>query len=227
MFKFFYISFFSFLLFPFFSDGIIISEIQIEGESVNECYIKLYNPLQRNIDVSGYNLRKKTSTGTDGSVRVFPAESIIKADGYFLWASSREGDFPSKVGADVSSTQYLSSNNSIALFDDNGLLIDAVAWGDGENQYFKGKPLENPKKGQIIKRVKDSGSYIRTGDNSLDFYTYPPLALPLKVDGERIDDKKEKKISGIFLLSLFPSLFFGLLIIYLKRKWQDTVTTKT
>ncbi len=226
MLKFFYICFFSFLFFPFFTIGIIISEVQIEGESVDECYIRLYNPSERDIDISGYNLRKKTSTGTDNSVRVFPADSTIKTNDYFLWASSREDNFPSKMNADVFSTQYLSSNNSIALFDSNGSLIDAVAWGDGENQYLKGRPLENPKEGQIIKRIKEGGSYVLSGDNSLDFHAYPPLILPLEIEREKIKSNEEG-IAGIFLLSLLPSLFFGFLIIYLKRKWQDTVTSKT
>ncbi len=215
-----------FILFfvPAFVDGLIITEVQVEGEKADECYIKIHNSLDDDIDISGYNLRKKTSTGTDSSVRVFPEGSIIESRNYFIWASSRDKNFPEKVEADVFSTQYLSYNNSVALFNKERDLIDAVAWGDGDNQYFLGRPLENPEKGQVIKRLKTNGNYSIKKDNSVDFSLYPPPSSPLQIE-DFYTEKEESDSKNYFFTSFFLSLVMATIILLLK-KWQDTATQK-
>ncbi len=216
--------FFILLLTPLFVDGLVITEIQVEGEKADECYIKIYNPANTDTDISGYNLRKKTSTGTDSSVRVFPEGSVIKGNGYFVWASSRDKSFPEKVEADVSSTQYLSRNNSVALFNSERKLIDAVAWGEGENQYSLGDSVENPGEGQVIKRIEVNGSYSAKEDNSTDFSLYPPPLSPLQIE-DFYTEKEESKSRNYFFISLSLSLVMATIILLLKR-WQDTVTQK-
>ncbi len=213
-----YFLFFFFLifLFPLPVSSLIITEVQIEGDKADECYVKIYNSSEKKINVSGYNLRKKTSTGRDSSVRVFPEGNFVDSKDYFIWASSRDKSFPEKIEADISSTQYLSYNNSIALFNAEGSLLDALAWGDGENPYTKTNPLENPEKGQIIKREKENGSYSRKNDNSSDFYFYPPPSSPLKIESFNTYKKEEKKTNH-FLFSLILSITLASLVLLLKR----------
>ncbi len=205
-----------FLFFPFTVNGLIITHVQIEGESVDECYIKIYNSSEKSIDISGFGLRKKTSTGNDSSVRLFPSGSVIEGSSYFIWASSRKSSFPEKVEADVFSTQCLSHNNSVALFNNSRELIDALAWGSGENQYLFGSPIGNPSKGQIIKRKKENDSYVLNNDNSLDFFLYPPPSSPLIVK-ETISDKKEKELPHPFLISIFSSIILASIILFIKK----------
>ncbi len=217
------------ILFPLFADAIIITKVQIEGERSDDCYIKLYNPHDEKRALEGYNIRKKTSTGTESSVRVIPSDKIIEKNGYLVWASSRNKDFPGKVNADIVSTQYLSRNNSITVLDNEGRVLDSLGWGDGKDQYKKGEvfPL-NPEKGQVIKRKEINGEYQNTGSNADDFYLYPPPTSPLKIK-EVYTEEEEPEEKSAFLVAISSSVFLGLLILFLKKieKWQGTVTSKT
>ena len=111
---------------------IILSEIQISGESEQDDFIELYNSGNSSIDISGFQLRRKTSSGTESSVRVFEKDSTIPAKGYFLWANS-DGIF--SLLADTKSKSSPAKDNSIALYTKSGtsgVLIDSLAWGNGK-----------------------------------------------------------------------------------------------
>ena len=74
------------------------------------------------------------------------------------------------VGADVSSAETLSANNSVALFDASGTIVDAVAWGTGMNQYVEGAAYPaNPTAGQILTRIFQNGMIVDTDNNVTDF----------------------------------------------------------
>jgi hypothetical protein len=115
-------------------------------------------------------LRKKTQSGTESSIKVFPDGSMIAPGGYFVWANSANG-FASNIGANVSSTQILSSDNSVALFDPEGILIDAVAWGSGHvTPYIEGSAYpENPGPVQKLSRKLEAGNARDMGNNAQDF----------------------------------------------------------
>lgn len=210
---------------PFLTDALIITEVQIEGEKTTECYIKIYNPSESDIDISSYNLRKKTSSGNDTSLRLFPKDSVIKSKDYFIWASSKENSFPGKVDANVFSVQTLSYNNSIALFDDSRNLIDALSWGEGENQYTLESAIVNPVKGQIIQRKKENNLYSVKNNNSLDFSLHPPSLSPLQIKDFSTEKEEEVKINPLFI-SFFSAIILATIILFLKRKCPDIVTSK-
>ena len=179
--------------------GIVITEVQIRNES----RIIIFNPGTENLDVSEFRLRRKSSTGREYSIRVFPRGSIIVAGGYLTWSNSKD-DRHLDIGADVWSTALLSNNNSIALVSPKGDIIDSVAWGSGENQFFSGEPIPlNPSEGQIIRRIFLNESYRSTGDNSNDFELYPGIKLDAPKDThirtwtkERNDDTSPVAIGG-------------------------------
>ncbi len=150
---------------------LLIAEVQTVGNSgvTNEDYIKIFNPTSAGADISGWKLRKRTKTGTEDSVRVFPAGAAIASAGYFTWANSANG-FAASVNANESSTQTLASDNSIALLDASGAVIDAVAWGATQNAFIEGSVFgTNPAAGQILKRKIASGAMQDTDNNSADF----------------------------------------------------------
>jgi len=152
-------------------ERILITEVQIEGEQSSDDFIELFNPNNQLVDISGWQIKKKTSSGKESSVIVVPQGTIIDPLNYILWASSKN-DYHQRVGADISTAAYLSKNNSIALFDKEKRLIDAVAWGEGENQFVEDIPFsENPAKNQTIGRKinENTQEYIDTDNNSLDF----------------------------------------------------------
>jgi hypothetical protein len=197
------------------TENLIITEIQVKGETANQSYIKIYNPNNYSLDLSGFKLRKKSSTGKEYSIRVFPKETLVKAQEYFVWSNSRD-DYHLEMKADVYSTASVSSNNSVALFSPRGELIDALAWGEGENQFVLGKIFPfNPSPKEQIQRKKDI-FYQNTQDNSEDF--------KLSLTKDSFLEKAEVSSSILEKESSFPlsqgvslSLFLAGLSLFLKN----------
>ena len=150
-------------------DHLLIAEVMIGGVSSTNDLIKIFNPSSETVDIQGWKLRKKASTGGDQSIRVFPDGSSIAGESYFIWANSG-GGFSESIGADVSSTATLAAGNSVALFDASGTIMDAVAWGSGTDQYVEGSPYPtDPDPGKALARRRASGTFVDTDNNALDF----------------------------------------------------------
>ena len=119
--------------------------------------------------MGGWRLRKKSSGGTDASLKVLGKGSSIAAGGYFTWANSA-GGFALSITADVSSTETLAANNSVALMDASGTIIDEVAWGTGADQYVEGSAFPtNPAANQILERNAAGDAISDSDDNAADF----------------------------------------------------------
>lgn len=150
---------------------IVIVAVQIAGASSSNDFVKLFNPAASAIDLSGWKLHKKSSTGVDYSLRDFPKGTIIAPGTYFTWANSLNG-FAASINADASSTETLSADNSIAIMDPNGVIVDAVAWGTGVGQYGMGPPYPiDPGPNQVLARKSSNGLFVDAGDNAEDFTT--------------------------------------------------------
>jgi len=176
---------------------LLIVEVQI-GPQGNDL-VKIYNITEKEIDISGFKLRKRSSTGKEYSLRVFPQGSKILAKGFFVWANSKE-NFHLKVGANVWSRATLAKDNSVALLDKNNAIIDAVAWGGSKSPFVLGEPFpENPKDFQKLKRKKTKNTYQNTRNNSQDFYL------------EKVIETKPKYnlISGIYFNEILPNTPLG------------------
>lgn len=149
----------------------VISQVQISGTTKSsEDFIKLFNPDSSPFDLKGHRLIKRTKTGTtDTSIKSFTSTSLIPAGGYFTWASSADG-FADSIGADTATSQSLSADNGIALrqgAEDEGLIIDSVAWGEAVNGLAEGSAFPtNPGAGQTLARNNNSD----TNNNATDFY---------------------------------------------------------
>jgi hypothetical protein len=151
------------------SGHILIVTVQIAGASSTNDLIKLYNPTNTSIDVSGWKLHKRSQTGTEYSLKELPMGSVIQAGQSFTWANSVNG-FSETVGANVSSTETLSADNSAALLDTTGAVVDAVAWGSGTNQFGKGSPYPtDPTGAQLLVRQSNNGTMVDTSNNANDF----------------------------------------------------------
>lgn len=148
---------------------VLIAAVQIAGAQASNDYVKLYNGGSTAADIGGWKLRKRSQSGTEYSLRTFPQESIIPARAYFVWANSEDG-FAASLGADASSTGTLAADNSVAILDADGNVIDALAWGTGTGQYAEGNPFPtDPAAGQTLVRNKSGGDFMDTRDNATDF----------------------------------------------------------
>ncbi|MDO8516101.1 MAG: lamin tail domain-containing protein [bacterium] len=152
------------------SSRLVIAEVQIAGASSSNDIVKLYNPGSASVDIGNWKLRKRTQSGNEYSVRVFPVGSVIPAESYFTWANSGNG-YALSVKADVSSGETLAANNSIALEDPSGSIIDALAWGAGHvNPFIEGSVYPaNPEVNQVLARKLIGDSIVDTGNNAADF----------------------------------------------------------
>jgi hypothetical protein len=151
------------------SGHLVIAEVQISGTDGDNAkdFIRIANPNSQAIDISGWKLRKRTRTGTESSVRLIPDGTSIPPGGTILWANNK---IASQIGAQIFSSANISANNSVAIFDGNGNIIDAVAWGSGSGQFAEGSPYSaNPGDGQILKRKIQNGTWQDTNNNAADF----------------------------------------------------------
>lgn len=153
-----------------FSGRISIAAVQIAGERSSDDFVKIYNASGSAIDLGGWKLKKRSSTGAEYSLRTFPEGTSIASHTYFIWANSENG-FSASLAADSSSTETISADNSIALLDPEGKVADALAWGSGKGQFGEGNPFpSNPGPGQVLSRIfSDPSGPVDTGDNANDF----------------------------------------------------------
>lgn len=171
-------------------NSILIVEAQIWGDKKSFDYIKIYNPSNEEKDLSGYQLKKRNSKGTESSLRVFPVDTKISANGYLIWSNSKYSNI---IGSKIESSSYLIEDNSIAILDNEKVRLDAVAWGKSENPFVEGHAFpKNPGKNQQIARKQESGNYIDTNNNSQDFYIKGVIE-----DGETVQELETGVEDGV------------------------------
>lgn len=127
---------------------IIISEIQITGGSktTKDEFVELYNPGAQPINISGWELRRKTKSdaspaGKELFHKFMPVDcekpaadaltDTVPANGHLLW-TNKDGTASFTDLFDVRSgnktSPSLAENNGLALFDGEGVLIDGITW---------------------------------------------------------------------------------------------------
>lgn len=94
-------------------------------------FVNLYNPTNSEIDMDGWGLKQKTSTGNfNNLVSSQSFAGKIAAHGYFLIASR---DYQGSEGGDLvysTSNGLAYKNNSVFLYAVDGLVMDEISWGD-------------------------------------------------------------------------------------------------
>jgi len=211
--------------------ALMITEVQISGDQTDHDYVKIYNP-GKEIDVGGFQLRKKSSTGREYSLRVFPKEIFIGEMGYLIWANSTN-DFAKSIDANLSSKATLSKDNSVAIFDSSGNIISALAWGSGQDQFIEGlAAIDNPEKNQLITRRQIDNEYQSTQSNKDDFYLtgddFGATEFPIKnnllsVKNYSLFRYQPRSIIELILAAIIISILFAKIIdIYLKNNFKKT-----
>ncbi len=152
----------------------VISEIKIAGETAKDEFIELYNPTDKEIDLSGWKLKRKTASGNEYPlVSSFPEGTKIPPFSFFL-ITHPEG-YKGEVQPDLtySSASYsVASNNTIILYNNEEEIIDKV--GMGEAADYETNPTLNPEENKSIERKPgeldpEKGNGIDTDNNEADF----------------------------------------------------------
>jgi hypothetical protein len=131
---------------------IVISEIQIAGSSTSDEFVELYNPTSNSIDISGWNLYRKTAAQVTETL-VATASGIIPAHGFYLFANS---NFNGGITPDKVYSENISSDNSILIRDNFGNLGDLVGLGNSNTK--EGTTIDNPIAERSVERKANSDS---------------------------------------------------------------------
>ncbi|KKP42135.1 MAG: Phospholipase D/competence protein ComEA helix-hairpin-helix domain protein [Parcubacteria group bacterium GW2011_GWA2_33_14] len=152
---------------------ILISEVQISGlGDEKQEFVELYNPEEKDIDLTGWYLQRKTKTASSYSTfvpNILFSGKKITSKGYFLVA--RE-DFVFVNQADIVVDNPLTEDNSLMLKNPSGEISDKVGWGDAQD--YELLATINPLQGKSIGRKIVVGQPYDININLEDFELNQP-----------------------------------------------------
>jgi parallel beta-helix repeat protein len=169
---------------------LLINEIHIESkDNVKDDFVELYNPNDKDVDLTDWYLQRKTKSGADFSTYA-PAKLFngkqIKAKGYFLIANASS---TFATSADVLTTYPLSRNNTLVLKTPKRDIVDKVGWGE-DAQDYETAPATNPPPDKSIGRIGGD-----TDNNQENFKVQNPTpGAENEIKDE--EDKEEEEEEG-------------------------------
>jgi len=131
-------------------------------------FIQLYNDDLYPADISGWQIQ------TSSSVKdvEFPAGTVIPGEGYYLVADANWGEKKDDASWPNASLEEIitmkNSDSGIALLFD-GLILDAVGWGNAPDGLFVGEAAVDVDAGKSLLRIQD------TDNNADDFISSVPV----------------------------------------------------
>ena len=123
---------------------VVISEVQItggSGKSTDE-FIELYNPTEAAVSLDGWQLMKKTGSGNEYVLVENFGTVTVPSHSFFLIAHPAGYLGATQPDLYYSSTNSVSSNNTIILVDNDGNEVDKLGLGSASD--FEGEAISNP-----------------------------------------------------------------------------------
>jgi hypothetical protein len=143
--------------------GIVISEVSMGSEdSASDEFVELYNNSPVDINLNGWGMYYKSSTGKTWTKRAsFAQNTVVHAHDYFLLASSR-------ADADLTMTAGMSQTSGvIQIKDNNDTTIDLIGWGSADT--YEAQASASPQAGEVLYRQFDTVSQtMQDTDNNFD-----------------------------------------------------------
>jgi hypothetical protein len=113
---------------------VVITEIMAGREgSADYEFVELYNAGDAAVDLTGWSVKKKSSTGSESSLVVasrLEGKTILPRRHFLL---VNDGGYDGAVPADVrwaTSNTLAYTNNAVALYDGDGAKVEEIAWAE-------------------------------------------------------------------------------------------------
>lgn len=163
------------------SPNLVISQFQVAGGNSNDEFIELHNTSSNSVDLNGYRVVYRSSSGTnDVNFAAWTTSTIIPPGGYYLITSTgydgtTTGDFTYNPGSCSCALSGSSGGLAIRFGDLNsGVIIDSVGYGSATNAFIEtavtNAPAANSGQARVSNGCQD------TDNNSNDFSTATPAA---------------------------------------------------
>lgn len=187
-------------------NGVVINSYRISGQSSTDEYIELYNSSDRDINLLGWRLSKKTASGNISNLLTSFPEVYIEPDSSFIIAHENCNCSPDLK---YSTSGSIADDNTILLFSDNGKsVVDKVGFGVAID--FEGSPASNPNTSEVYGR-KNNGS--DTDNNKADFhliYAPPkpkeePKIKPVSPEKTASNSTKKRSDAKLIVTEFLPN----------------------
>ena len=115
--------------------NVLINQVQIETDaSKDDEFIELYNNGNTEVDLTGFSIYKKTSSGSESSVVAKSRFENKKIPGFGVLFLAREGEYTGSKIVDIywPNSYSLAPNNSLTLYKDfeTKIVEDTASWGE-------------------------------------------------------------------------------------------------
>jgi uncharacterized repeat protein (TIGR01451 family) len=173
--------------------NVVISEFRTRGpDGGNDEFVELFNPTNALVDISGWQIRASTASGSStGNRYTMPGGTQIQSgQHYLIVGSTYSGTVPGEIGAQLSSGTADEGGLALTL-SDGTTIIDQVGMSVA-TVYKEGIPLQplTTDTNRSYERIMDAtGSCVDANDNSLDYFIRSPsdpqnLASPINTCGD-------------------------------------------
>lgn len=167
------------------SPSIVISQFQVAGDGANPAndeFVELHNIGPTPVDLNGYRLVYRSSSGTNdvGPVAVWTTTTIIPSGGYYLVASNsyNGATTPDLIFSNtLCACAFSATSGGLGIRNgdmNTGVKIDSVGWGAATNEFVEGSattaPAANNSQSRNLNGCAD------TDNNSTDFFATVPSA---------------------------------------------------
>lgn len=170
--------------------AIVISQIQISGETSKDEFLKIYNNSSDSIQLENFRLTKMTSSGNESAlIAEFPAYILESKTELFI---AHPTDYTGTEPADItySSSQSIASNNTVTLYDVDNNILDQVGMGTAQN--FENEATFNPEATKAIIRRFENGVYVDTDNNNTDFTLQEGAPTPEPEEEKELEEENNQ-----------------------------------
>ena len=151
-------------------DGkVVINELMTAGTKADDEFVELYNPGGCAVDLGGWTLGYRPSSGSAGPpIHTFATGAEIPAKSFLVLGRA---DFKGKKAVTVTGGSMAGDDGQIGLEDDKGTVVDSVGYGAASGVYVETASADSPAAGGSISRRSDGAD---SDNNAADFEKTTP-----------------------------------------------------